>query len=386
MNTLNLNMMKNCSKYIAAFVIIVLLFAGCGQRDTDESTKYAELWTEEKANLWYEETGWLIGSNFNSSTAINQLEMWQAETFDPETIDRELSWAADLGFNSMRVYLHDLVWKHDSEGLLSRMEQYLEIADSHGIGTMFVLFDGVWHPNPKIGIQPVPTPHVHNSGWVQSPGIDVLADTTKWGYLEEYVKGIIGHFANDNRVQIWDIYNEPDNTNDRAYGHIELENKREMAFKLLKKSFEWAREAGPSQPITSGLWYGDWSDHNTMKPMDQFMAEQSDVISFHCYEGPEVMLERINFLKRYNRPIFCTEYMARPRGSTFEAELPILKEHKVGAYNWGFVAGKSQTIYPWDSWDDAYTQEPDPWFHDIFREDGTPYDQAEVNFIKSITR
>lgn len=372
------------------FILIIasLLFIGaisCDTETPDENNGVAERWSEEKANQWYEETGWLVGANFNPSTAINQLEMWQADTFDPETIDRELGWAADLGFNSMRVYLHDLVWKEDPEGMIERMEQYLEIADSHGIGTMFVLFDGVWHPHPEVGVQPEPTPHVHNSGWVQSPNTNVLADPDSWGQLEEYVKGVMSHFANDERVHIWDIYNEPDNTNDRAYGDIELENKRKMALQLLKKSFEWAREVNPSQPITAGLWYGDWSDHDEMKEMDQFMVENADVITFHSYDGPEVMTERIKNLQRYNRPIFCTEYMARPQGSTFEAELPILKENNVGAYNWGFVNGKSQTIYPWDSWDKEYTSEPDPWFHDILHTDGTPYDSSETELIKKYT-
>lgn len=326
-----------------------------------------------------------MGANYTPRTAINQLEMWQEETFDPETIDQELSWAEDLGFNSMRVYLHDLVWKKDKEGFIKRIDQFLDIADSHGIGIMFVLLDGVWHPSPKSGEQPEPTPHVHNSGWVQSPGADVLSDTRKWSYLEDYVKGVIGHFAEDDRVQVWDIFNEPDNTNDRAYGDIELNNKKEQALKLLKKSFKWAREANPSQPITSGLWYGDWSNPDSLKAMDKFMLEQSDVISFHAYEGPKVMRERIEALKRYNRPMFCTEYMARPRGSTFENELPILKKHNIGAYNWGFINGKTQTIYPWDSWDKEYTSEPDPWFHDILRADGTPYDSSEVNLIKEYT-
>ncbi len=365
-----------------------LLFAGflaCLLVSCTTSEQAGQRWSVEQANQWYKETGWLIGANFTPSTAINQLEMWQEETFDPETIDRELGWAAELGFNSMRVYLHDLVWKQDKEGFIDRIEEFLEIADSHGIGIMFVLFDGVWHPYPELGEQPEPTPHVHNSGWVQSPGAEVLSDAAQWGYLEDYVKGVIGHFANDDRVHVWDIFNEPDNTNDRAYGDIELDNKKELSLQLLKESFKWAREVNPSQPITSGLWYGDWSDHESMKEMDRFMVENSDVITFHSYDGPDVMRERIEDLQRYNRPIFCTEYIARPRGSTFEAELPILKEHNVGAYNWGFVAGKSQTVYPWNSWDSTYTAEPEVWFHDILRADGTPYNSEEVKFIKSVT-
>lgn len=372
-------------KYSLSILIVVLFISLISSCSSAEQDKAAKRWPVEKANEWYEETGWLIGANFTPSTAINQLEMWQAETFDPETIDRELGWAEDLGFNSVRVYLHDLVWKQDEQAFIKRIERFLQIADSHNIGVMFVLFDGVWHPYPEPGEQPDPKPHVHNSGWVQSPGAEVLSDTTQWDYLEDYVKGIIGHFANDKRIQVWDIFNEPDNTNDRAYGDIELDDKKERAFMLLKKSFMWAREINPSQPITSGLWYGDWSNPDSLKPMDQFMVEHSDVISFHAYEGPEVMRERIEALKRYNRPLFCTEYMARPRGSTFENELPILKEHNVSAYNWGFVNGKTQTIYPWNSWDSTYTAEPEVWFHDILRADGTAYESSEIELIKEYT-
>lgn len=378
-------MIRSISLIISVALLTCFSVSCSSSEQADEEAKTGKQWSVEKANQWYEETGWLIGANYTPRTAINQLEMWQEETFDPETIDQELGWAEDLGFNSMRVYLHDLVWKEDPEKFIDRVEQFLEIANSHDIGIMFVLFDGVWHPYPELGDQPAPDPHVHNSGWIQSPGAEVLSDTTQWDYLEDYVKDVIGHFADDERVQVWDIFNEPDNTNDRAYGDIELDNKKEQALKLLKKSFIWAREANPSQPITSGLWYGDWSNPDSLKAMDKFMLEHSDVISFHAYEGPEVMRERIEALKRYNRPMFCTEYMARPRESTFENELPILHEYNVGGYNWGFVNGKTQTIYPWDSWDKEYTSEPDPWFHDILRADGTPYESSETDLIKEYT-
>ena len=363
------------------------LFISCSSSDESKqkSEEASKRWSLKKANQWYEETGPLIGANYTPRTAINQLEMWQTKTFDPKTIDQELGWAEDLGFNSMRVYLHDLVWKKDKEGFIKRIDQFLNIADSHGIGIMFVLFDGVWHPNPELGEQPEPEPYVHNSGWVQSPGAEVLSDTSQWGYLEDYVKGVIGHFAEDKRVQVWDIFNEPDNTNDRAYGDIELDNKKTQALNLLKKSFKWAREANPSQPITSGLWYGDWSNPDSLKAMDGFLVKHSDVLSFHSYDGPEVMRARIEALERYNRPLLCTEWMARPRGSTFENELPILAKHNVSAYNWGFVNGKTQTIYPWDSWDKEYTSEPVPWFHDVLRVDGSPYDSSETTLIKKYT-
>ena len=110
------------------------------------------------------------------------------------------------------------------------------------------------------------------------------------------------------------------------------------------------------------------------------------MISFHNYDGPAEFEKRILWLQAWKRPILCTEYMARPRGSTFQAILPIAKKYKVAAINWGFVNGKSQTNLPWDSWQKPYTdREPAVWFHDIFQKDGTPYRQDEVDFIRQMT-
>jgi hypothetical protein len=343
-------------------------------------------WSAEDANAWAGRKGWLVGSNFSPSTAINQLEMWQAETFDTATIDRELGWAEDLGFNSMRVFLHHIPWQQDSSAFLQRIDKFLAIADRHHIGTMFVIFDAVWDPYPKPGKQREPRPHVHNSGWVQSPGVDILKDTATHDQLRSYVKGVISRFANDSRVHAWDLFNEPDNINDPAYMQYEPKNKAELSYALLKKTFLWARAVNPSQPLTAAVWHGDWSDTTKLTPIDKLMLNSSDVISFHNYDAPEEMEKRIKQLQVFQRPLLCTEYMARGNNSTFEGVLPVLKKYNVSAYNWGFVAGKTQTIYPWDSWKKTYTAEPTLWFHDIFRADGKPYREEEVRFIKGITK
>lgn len=344
-----------------------------------------EVWSKEKANAWYEQQGWLVGANFNPRTAINQLEMWQAETFDAATIDEELGWAEALGMNTMRVYLHDLLWDQDSTGFLKRIDAFLEISSRHGIKPLFVLFDSCWDPFPETGKQRAPKPHLHNSGWLQSPGYDALTDPAQVPRLERYVKGVVAAFANDSRVLGWDVWNEPDNLNTRAYGDVELENKVDYVLPLLEKSFIWAREANPSQPITSGIWLGDWSTHEGLRPIEKLQIEQSDVISFHNYDDPAEFEKRIKFLQRYERPLLCTEYMARPNGSTFQGFLPIAKQYNIAMYNWGFVDGKSQTKYPWDSWDKDYTDEPPVWFHEVLRADGTPYDQEETDLIKQLT-
>lgn len=343
-----------------------------------------EKWSKAEAVAWGEASPWLVGCNYITSSAVNQLEMWQADTFDSAAIERELGWAESLGFNSVRVFLHHLLWKDDREGLLKRMEQFLQIAEKHHVGVMFVLLDGVWDPFPKSGPQSPPTPHRHNPGWVQSPGVDLLKDPSRHDELEGYIKGVVGHFRGDRRVQVWDLFNEPDNPNRNSYGKHEPANKPELALALLKKLFRWARAADPVQPLTCGVWWGQYSPEQASE-MNRFQVEESDVVSFHCYDKPDRLKEVIATLKEYGRPLLCTEYMARANESQFDPSLSIFKEAKIGAYNWGFVSGKSQTIYPWDSWTKTYDAEPEVWFHDIFRKDGSAYRQPEVDYIRKVT-
>jgi len=363
---------------IAACVLIAL---SCSPSGNSQTTR----WTEPAAKEWYARQPWLVGSNYIPATAINELEMWQAETFDPQRIDLELSWAQSLRLNTMRVFLHDLAFKQDPEGFKKRMDTFLRIAQKHKIRPIFVLFDSVWDPNPKLGKQHAPTPGVHNSGWVQSPGAAALRDPGQYPRLEAYVKGVVGAFAKDPRVLGWDIWNEPDNTNEGSYASGEPRNKEELVRELLPRAFSWAREAGATQPLTSGVWDGDWSHPEQLAPMAKIQLELSDVVSFHSYEKPEAFEKRVLSLQQYGRPILCTEYMARGNGSTFEGILPIAKKYRVAAINWGLVAGKTQTYLPWDSWKKPYVdREPSVWFHEIFRTNGEPYRQEEANFIRAM--
>ena len=343
------------------------------------------IWPAAKAKAWYAAQGWPVGANFLPSTAINQLEMWQADTFDTATISKELGWAKSLGMNTMRVFLHDLAYQQDSAGFLQRINTFLGITSRHKIKPLLVFFDSVWDPNPVAGKQREPKPFVHNSGWVQSPGAIALSDDSSHKRLEKYVKDVVRYFKNDTRIWGWDVWNEPDNMNGNEYNKQEPRNKLYNVLILLQKTFDWARSQKPVQPLTSGVWWGNWSSVDSLKPIWKVQLNNSDIISFHNYDNAAEFEKRIKWLKRYNRPIICTEYMARGNGSFFKPTLGIAKTYKVGMYNWGFVDGKSQTIYPWNSWEKQYTAEPDLWFHDIFRRDGTPYKPEEVEYIKMIT-
>ncbi|GAB3908359.1 glycoside hydrolase family 2 TIM barrel-domain containing protein [Mucilaginibacter boryungensis] len=326
-------------------------------------------WSAEQANNWYKQQQWPRGCNYQPSSAVNQLEMFQAATFAPQTIDRELGWAQELGFNAMRVFLHHIAWTSDKDGFKKRLNQYLDISARHGIKTILVFFDDCWNDEYHAGKQPEPKTGIHNSGWVRDPGTAIRNNPDSLKMLESYVKDIMIMLKDDKRVLLWDLYNEPGNN---QYFNNSLP--------LLKSVFSWAKEVNPSQPISAGVW--NWGDKFT--ELNKFQLENSDVITYHNYGYIDAHMKKIAELQKYGRPLICTEYMARKNGSLFQTIMPMLKKEKIGAINWGFISGKTNTIYAWGTpMPDG--KEPELWFHDILRKDGTPFSEVEVNTIKALT-
>lgn len=340
-------------------------------------------WTTERSRAWQRDTGWLVGCNFTPSTAGNQLEMWQTPTFDPDTIDRELGWAADLGFNSIRLFLHDLLWLLDGDAFLDRVDEVLAIADGHGIGVMPVLFDGVWHPNPRPGPQAEPRRGVHNSTWVQGPGAAVLDDPRRWDDLRPYVVATVERFGADPRVHAWDLFNEPDQRNVISWSKYEVNDKTDKADRLLDRIFDWCHDVDPDQPLTAGVFVGVSGAVERVSRINRTMLARSDVISFHCYAPRKRLEATIDHLKYYDRPLLCTEWLARSTGSTVDL-LDVMATRDVDAYCWGLVDGRTQTRYPWTSW--LRPSSPsERWFHELLHPDGRPYDAAETELIRRVT-
>ena len=378
----NFPLKKLKSLLISAAVILLAFY-------TNSSSAQTQRWSEQKANEWYAQQPWLVGSNYIPRSAINELEMWQEPTFDPEQIDQELGWAEGLGMNTMRVFLHDLLWQQDPAGFRKRLDQFLTIASRHHIRPLLVLFDSCWDPLPQLGPQHPPIPGVHNSGWVQSPGAKALADPSQYPRLKAYVQGVVGAFAKDDRILGWDVWNEPGSDQTGNYPKTEMKNADKVArvAVLLPQVFAWAREVNPTQPLTSGVYEVDTSkDESAVDELERIQLRESDVITFHNYSWPEDFKAEVAWLRRFHRPVICTEYMARSAGSTFDGVLPVAKQEHVGAINWGFVAGKTQTYYPWESWRHPYIlDQPPVWFHEVLRSDGKPYRQAEVDLIRQLT-
>ncbi|MBV9352567.1 MAG: cellulase family glycosylhydrolase [Mycobacterium sp.] len=341
-------------------------------------------WSADRANRWYQAQDWPVGANYTTSTAINQLEMFQPGTYDPRRIDTELGWARFHGLNTVRVFLHDQLWAQDPRGFQTRLAQFVSIAARHRIKPLFVLFDSCWDPFPKSGRQRAPRPGVHNSGWVQSPGAERIDDRRYTRTLQAYVTGVLSQFRNDDRVLAWDLWNEPDNPS-REYSEVERSDKQELVANLLPQVFGWARSVDPRQPLTSPVWVGEWADAPRRSAISGIQLDNSDVITFHNYADPATFESRIGELAPLGRPILCTEYMARTLGSTIDENLPIAKRHNIGALNWGLVAGKIQTYFPWDSWDHPYTAIPKVWFHDLLRPDGRPFRDSEIQTIRTLS-
>ncbi len=365
--------MRKLSPFLLAlFLFISFSQTGWAVRKTDIKEKKVteSVWSLDKANKWYAAQPWLTGCNYIPASAINQIEMWHAQSFDPKGIEKEMLWAQELGFNTMRVFLSSVVWKNDPVGMKQRMDQFLQICQNHSIKPIFVFFDDCWNAESAIGKQPAPLPGVHNSGWVQDPAASLRNDTTRlFPVLENYMKDILTTFKNDKRILMWDLYNEPGNNRHGI-----------SSFPLLKNVFKWARQARPNQPITVGVW---WVSSPEITVLSSFQIHNSDIITYHNYEAEKLHENWINFLKMNGRPLICTEYMARTNESYFGTVMPMLKKQNVGAINWGFVAGKTNTIFSWNQ-PLPEQKEPKIWFHDIYRADKTPFDSSEITLIKRL--
>jgi len=354
-------MMKSLTEMtVAAFAVALTVTAAAAESP-------AVRWSAERSWQWYSSQPWPVGCNFLPSTAVNDVEMWQKETFDAKTIDRELGWAEQLGFNTVRVFLNFVVWREDAAGLKERFAEFLKIAGRHGISVMPILLDDCNFADrvAAAGKQPDPVPGVHNSQWVSSPPPAMVTDRSARPALEQYVKDMVGAFARDRRIVVWDLYNEPGN------------GPGNKSRPLMEAAFVWARAVNPSQPLTTGAWT-DFSS-----PFSRRMMELSDVVSFHGYDPVPEIEAKLRICAAHGRPVLCTEWLVRRGGNSFERLLPLFRDRKIGCWNWGLVAGRTQTYFPWGSPKGA--PEPNHWQHDVFRADGRPFSAREVQFVKVTT-
>ena len=353
------------------------LFAGAGmngfaqekpKRESETPVLLAGRWSVEKANDWYAAAGWFNGVNYIPSDAINYTAMWDKTSFNSELIDRELALAEELGFNCVRVVLQHAVYADDPSYFLQTLDRFLAICAKHRIRVMPSFFDdcafGV-NTDPVVGKQPEPLIGWYAWAWSPSPGHTMVIDERYHPQLEKYVKDVMRKFKDDERIFLWDLYNEPTNGGIGDY-----------SLPLVRKVFAWAREINPVQPLTVGVFNGN-------KKLNPLILENSDVISYHNYSNREEMSKQIAELKQHGRPVVCSEWLKRDAKSTIEDIMPLLKDENVGSMLWGLVNGKTQTDLPWGHRPEKlpYTGE---WQCDLFRNDFTPYRESEIALIKKL--
>lgn len=325
--------------------------------------------------------------------------MWHRDTFDSQSIAKELSWASGIGFNAVRVNPHFLVWKNDRDGLFERIDCFLTLASQRNIRTVICPLDdcGFGGFEPEYGRQLGPLPGVHNSRAVASPGRAAVMDRSIWPDIEKYIRDIVRSYRDDNRVLFWDLYNEPGNRmlfNTHGYAEYDV-GLLGHSQSLMALCFEWARAESPEQPLTVGAWLTPLPTSDELpyqSSIDQQALAMSDLITFHAYTDSARNSAFIDFLASYNRPMACTEWMARNVDSRITDQLPMLKRRDIGCFQWGLVKGRSQTNLPWPT--DLLKQlgqselscNRDIWFHDLLDEQGRPYDETEIDVIRALTK
>ncbi|NIY46593.1 cellulase family glycosylhydrolase [Cedecea colo] len=354
-------------------------------------------WTKQQANEWQQQQGWMCGFNYLPRTAVNWTDLWQAETFDAETIDEELGWAQAAGYTTLRTNLPFIVWQHDRQGLIERIDTFLSIAQKHNIRVMLTLMDdcGFSGDEPYLGEQKAPVPGKHNSQAAASPGRDKVCDPGVWPEIERYVRDIVKTFREDRRILVWDLYNEPGNRGTFATGVEEVlydERLESFALELMTQSFVWARDEDPSQPLTVGAWHLSLIDHDQPEeeffrhPIDRAALRLSDVVSYHAYVPTAKMVRAIRVMEQLGRPIMCTEWLARHVGANFEEQLPLMHACNVVPYQWGLVRGKTQTYMPWPIYLKKREDYAHLWFHDVFDEHGIPFRRAEIDLVSRLSK
>lgn len=344
-------------------------------------------WTAERAWDWYRARPWIRGFNYVASDCVNRIEQWQELDHHEKrrTFDREFELAARVGFNAIRSILPYEVWRDQHDGFMERLEDFLATADRHGLKVMIVFGNDCTVPEqhytpPVLGPQPVDWGY--HGGVARSPhdvldshGFSVLDVPEEAEGFGRMVDEIVGHYARDERVNIWDVFNEPGNS-----------RRESRSLPAMRRFFEIARAHDPVQPLTAGPWRVD--PRGDLSEIEQAALELSDVISFHDYAGYGRSVQILDRLRREGRPLLNTEWLHRMQGNDVASHLPLYFLERVGCYHWGFVAGKSQTHEPWEAiWRRQENGAGDhydftKWQHDLFRPNLRPYDPREIDTFR----
>ena len=351
-----------------------------------------EKWSKERAWEWYNNRPWIRGCNYMSASCANRVDQWQSLHFDKylKETEAELKLMRELGYNSVRLILEYVVWEKEHDVFLKNFERYISLCNSYGISCMIVLANDCMPPKTELWKMPSIGEQSYDIGYhggrkhsqhgrhnAPAPHYYLDENDSREKYFE-MVREIVSLYKDDARILMWDLFNEPGNS-----------NRRGITMPNLKRMLDEVRKINPSQPLTIGAWWcGD--DRCFNNEIDQFALESSDIITYHNYGKYEEHIQVIKYLKGLGRPIMNTEWLARCTGNTVFENFPLFYLENIGCYNWGFVAGKYQTYEPyeghWQWYNDDKHADIDftKWFHDLYRPSHRPYDPRETELISRL--
>ena len=347
-----------------------------------------EKWSKERIWAWYNSRPWIRGCNYMSADCANRVDQWQELGFEERlaTTEQELALMAQTGYNSIRIILEFIVWKEQHDGFMARFERYLQVCAKYGISCMVVFGNDCMRPKGlevnRIGEQSVDWGYHGGRKLSQHGSLGVgysLLDEPELA-LEHYemVREIVTKYKDDERILIWDVFNEPGNT-----------GRGNMSLPHMLKYVEIIREIDPIQPITAAVYtMASKKVVDNLNEIEKAALDCSDIVSYHDYSPYENNIEILYELKKLGRPILNTEWLARCLGNNVEEMFPLFFLEKIGCYNWGFVAGKYQTYEPWNTVWERYEKDPNlkwdftKWFHDLYRPNHRPYNPAEIKLIR----
>lgn len=263
---------------------------------------------------------------------------------------------------------------------MERFERYIAFCHEYVMSAMIVLANDCMPPKtelwkmPYVGEQQYDIGYhggkkhsQHGSHSGPAPHFYLDDDKTRDNYFE-MIREIVSKYKDDERICIWDVYNEPGNS-----------RRRDITLPNLKAIFSIVREIAPSQPLTCGVWNISGDPNTALDEPQQYALDNSDIISYHCYKEYSEHVKIIKRLKKEGRPLLNTEWLGRCFNNDVFSLFPLFYLEKIGCYNWGFVAGKYQTYEPWEGTWEQYTENPSMnvdftvWFHDLYRPNHRPY-------------
>ncbi|WP_240655877.1 PA14 domain-containing protein [Paraburkholderia phosphatilytica] len=310
----------------------------------------------------------VVGTVYTPSTADNAIDFW--ENYDPEVVNRELTYAQTYGVNTIAVYLHYLVWANDRVAFLSKFENLLEIAARHGIKVSPIFYDDCWNPNPQYGPQPAPVWGVHNSQWVQSPGTPVEqayfqssatnASITYKQSLANYITDFVAPHRNDPRIIFWEPMNEPGCSGNGALQETRAVMMNDARIAILN--------AGATQPINSPQVQEDEGTYF------------SDFYAFHPYNNPYTGPVNGSYVNALN-----SETLQRGFPGTTGQTMPGIVTNYGGTTGfiiWELMIGRTNTRFHWGQTPSApATVEPATPFQGTIYPDGHPWQTSEVQAL-----